>query len=288
MWFIRKRSSTERLERERITLGPCLGFSVASFSRRSALVGMTIAGGFMLAGGLAAAVALFILPGSTHRPSVAEAEAFLAGVPSKLDVQPGEVLHKRVEVYERYGPKASIIAERTGIPTENHVRESWVQVGNGDSIVNSLGLLIDANGTTVQRSEFEGGNWHIVDPRTGKSLPTGSTPPPTLSAPQIRARQFQEALANGTVKVISQTASELTVENVTDVPADLANSSSNPDDYDVPYIADLDPVSIVSDETIGQDGITRLATTSVITRSGDRVPVLIERTVVNEVLSKMP
>ena len=234
------------------------------------------------------AVAVATLVSGRSTTGVAEAQAFLQQIPDRLAVEPGQVLHTRTEVFERYGPKAGVIADATGIGTENHIRESWIEFGDGDLIASSLGRLIDDNGVTVQKSSFDGSRRYEINPKTGQVLRDEAAAAPRVNIPKARAEAFAKALTDGTSKVVSQTDSELTIETRQDVPAGLAAPKDNPNDYDVPYIADLGPQTFITRETIGQDGVVRAHDVFVITQTGQVVLILSERTTVNEVLEDLP
>jgi hypothetical protein len=264
---------------------------VREYRGRASRLRLGVAGGIAALAAATAVLAIVLLPGGARQPSVAEAQAFLAQIPDHLEVQPGQVLHTRSEVYERYGPKAADIAAGTGIATERYTQESWIEVGPNNNATRTFARIVDANGKVVKESKFENGTLTEIEPATGVSR----TPPQPilengelkLNGASSRAAAYERALTSGITTVVRQNSSEITLRTYEEL-TDLAPTPSyGPGAYVVPFYADLDGVAIITIETIRGDGTVPQGDVYVLTKSGKSVLVQ-SATSVDEVLDSMP
>jgi hypothetical protein len=226
---------------------------------------------------------------------IAEAREFLSQtIPDRLDVPSGKVLHIRSEIYERFGPKASEIIAGAGIPTEDYVRESWLQVGPADTATISFARVLDASGTVIRETVVRPGEMmRSVDSRTGEVIDTRGADDPIvasvskITAPKVRALGYEEALNDGRARVVSQTATELTLEISEELPQALKEHEFGPGEWQVPYAGDLEPQSTLQRITIRKDGVITSSDLYVVTGFGDEVLIQSERST-TEILDDMP
>jgi hypothetical protein len=246
---------------------------------------IALAGGLAIAVAVAAAALGLTLPGGGQSKSVAEAVQFLQAIPPAPDVQEGEVIHQRVEEYFRYGPHAEILGQRSGVPTESRVVESWQEVGPDNAIIRSYARTVDATGLLVQEDILKPGEWRSTDPRTGRVI--HDLPYQTLPVGNKKTiERVERELAEGRQRIVSQTDSELVLEYTDRIPDELLTRSR--DLIQNPHILDLDPRAIVNRGTFRSDGIRTATEQYAISGSGEQVLIYSSRTVVWEILSEMP
>jgi hypothetical protein len=248
---------------------------------------MRLLTGALLAG-LVGAVAfgLFALARPDGSNSVAEAHEFLTQqIPDHLDVQPGQVIHKKVEVYFRYGTAEVDITRLTGIPTEVRTTESWEEVGAGNVLVRSYAQTTDAAGTVREIARYEAGKYSAVNPVSGAVSRQASYSPPGLDGPRVRAQQFDQALMNGTGRVTARTPALISLEIREPISPNFPNQGSG---LGVPYTEDLDQSLNILRVTIASDGSVPIAQLFMRDKSGREVLIQSEKTIVNQVLDRMP
>jgi hypothetical protein len=248
---------------------------------------IALAGSLAIAVAVAAAVVGLTLPGGGQSKSVAEAVQFLQSIPPAPDVQEGEVIHQKTETYFRFGPHSEVLGQRSGVPTESRVVESWQEVGPNNAIIRSYARTVDATGVLVQEDILRPGEWSSTDPRTGRVRV--DLPYQTLPRGNKLAEGVERELVEGKSRVVHQTDSELVVESK-EIPAQVPpRARDHPDTPRVPYFYDLgDARGFVNRITFGGDGVVTSTEQYVVTGSGDRVLIYSSRTLVYEILDRMP
>jgi hypothetical protein len=249
---------------------------------------IALAGGLAILVGVAAAAAGLTLPGGGKSRSVAEAVQFLQSIPPAPSVQEGEVIHQKVEQYFRYGPHSEVLGQRSGVPTESRIVESWQEVGPNNAIIRSYARTVDATGLLVQEDILKPGEWRTIDPRTGRVI--HDLPYQTLPVGNKKtAEKVERELAEGRQRVVSQTDSELVLEYKDVLPPELlARPREQLNNPMVGHVGDLDPRAIVTRGTFRNDGILVATEQYAETGSGERVLITSSRTVVWEILDEMP
>jgi hypothetical protein len=248
---------------------------------------IALAGGLAIGVSVAAAVVGMTLPGGGQSRSVAEAVQFLQAIPPAPAVQQGEVIHQRVEQYFRYGPHSEVLGQRSGVPTESRVVESWQEMGPNSEIIRSYARTVDATGLLVQEDILRPGEWSSTDPRTGRVRV--DLPFQTLPRGNKVAEGVERELVEGNSRVVRQTDSELVVESK-EIPAQVPPRARNqPDTPRVPYFGDLgEPRGFINSLTFRDDGVVTSMEQYVVTGSGDRVLIYSSRTLVYDILDEMP
>lgn len=241
---------------------------------------------------VAAAVVAVALPSGGRSTSIAEAQQFLLEIPDRLDVPAGQVFYQRVEVYWRYGPRASEIIAGTGIPTENHVRESWELIGENQTVDESRGHMMDDSGTVLETTEFKDGVMTASDPRTGEDITDGQPivveGKLDINGPRDRAAAYMKQLADGSTTVISQSDSQLVLETTTPASDRDRERVYDPGEFSVPFFVDLKPIEFISRETIEADGTVSLQEVHAVTQTGERVLIQSWRITDKAILDRMP
>lgn len=253
-----------------------------------------LAGAAILGAVAVAALGIALLWPSDGGPSrISAAQAFLAQIPDAPPIQSGKVIHQKMEMWSRLGPKAAEVGSWSPVTTEGSSLESWVQVGDGMIVTHSFGITKDANGRAVQESSIKaGGQGHsrVTNLRTGEVLrdrPYESLP--FQSEGRTAADEFQAALDDGTGRVISQTDSQLVVEMRNPIPSEvLSRSQELREQASVPYYWDLDPTHTSWRVTFRSDGVILAIEHFVTNNSGNEVLVGSTRLVTYEVLDEMP
>lgn len=233
-----------------------------------------------------AAAALFLMRGNEGN-SVAEAHRFIQQIPDQLIVEPGKVMYVRQESYFRHAGVAGLVAADQGAMPEHSVTETWTEFGPDSLVVRTAARVYDQSGSLVQEGRSSIDGRRTVDARTGAVLVEGPPMAPRpATAAQERSQRIEAALAAGTARILNQTDTTLEVEIREPVPEGMKNVG--PGGYTVPYVADLDPVDLVTRLTLRNDGIVPTVEVFITTAEGEEILVQSQQITVHEFLDDMP
>ena len=233
------------------------------------------------------ALALFI-SGGNGPPSKAEALAFVQDIPEHINLQPGDVLHERIRAFERYGSKASDVAEATGVPTEERTYEFWQLVGpNGETAIRSYARTLDGSGNVVLETILESPDTFVTrkvpSNEIVQSAPYQALP---VEDPHSAAEFIERSIEAGRGRAVSRTDSLLVFEHEEPVPDSQRNKG--PSYVSSPYDADLNPVSWIYRMALRDDGVLLWSEEYAITESGESVLRARSEQVLTEVLDEFP
>lgn len=229
------------------------------------------------------------------------AEEFFRSVQPMAPLAPGQVLYTRVETYERHGPKSDVIAAANGIPVENYVAESWMEVGPDNSLSRGYTRVTDPDGHPILATVWEGGVSRTYDVQSGSLFRQDETPLEVafFGDPAERTQRYIEALQSGEIEEVSQTASELIVESVHDEayyervfitemetrrPFTEEQKQSTRDcffqkcmtgdrEFAVPFYGDLNASVVTIRMVFDETGTQTAQEMSIVTESGERIVV---------------
>jgi hypothetical protein len=230
------------------------------------------------------------LPNQQSSARIAEAQAFLNQVvPDRLPVTAGQVTHLRIELYQRYGPKAAEAMAMPGTGPEHVVQQGWYQFGPDQTLTRWRVTLSDVSGKRVQESVLGQGRLRIVDSKTGAVMRDGPVGPVRANAPAETATRIRAGFREGIAKPVAQTAESLTVEfRERWLELFPSGRTISPDGLAIPYAEDLSPIELITRVAIRNDGILLSEEQHVLTATGEQVLIFSQRMTLHEVLDAAP
>lgn len=237
-----------------------------------------------------AVLAFLLVDRSSGTPDAAAvlARAQAAEEEALSQLTEGKVLHVQDRIYKRHGPAAETIKDRSSewyLP-ETRVTDTWAEVGTGGEIVRIWGLVKDERtGSLLQRTVTTGSEIVIQDVATGeeKQIPFAVSVQDLLTrlneAIEARAEQSQsgsevsgeEMIGNRTVIVLDGPASPY-LSAVAEQKSTFAGGG-----YSLPYVVDLEPVSIFRRVTVDKESFVPLRWSFVVVDAAGNEYIIKER-----------
>ena len=111
--------------------------------------------GTVVAGGSLTAFLALLLFAALNPPTEAETQSTPTSFADEL--QPGKVLHRIQERYQRHGPKADSIASNPCAMPELTYAESWIKIGQDGLAYEGQGRTTDTDGNVLMTSQMSNG-----------------------------------------------------------------------------------------------------------------------------------
>lgn len=227
---------------------------------------------------VAALVTVFavVLGGGGRSGSVVDAQAFLAGIPSNIEAEAGDVVYIVTEGFTRYGPAAEEIAALPppGPRPEHYTEHMWIEYASSTEVIRMRSIFQDDAGAVIRETQT-----------SPTRVSEGRTVP--INAPAERAEVLAGALAAGDARVLSQTEESITIE-ITFPYADPFPDGRGDEAIEVPYVSDLEPESAVTEISMRSDGYVLYTRYFAITADGERVLIMSTETTLIESIDEFP